>query len=382
MLSILRFTVILWLCLPMLSGATAPQRISYQGRLTDVSGNPVPDNPGLSVTFKIYSVQAGGIALWTETQSVSVKAGLFSVPLGSYTPLPTTVFADSSRWLGITVSGTELSPRARLLSVPYSHRVSTIDGTSGGVVSGVSTFQDASGSDWMVVGGDAENGRVGLYQGAQQTVLLAGKYSTNSPHGGILISRANGDPAISLEGSIGGGLTVWGEESERPIRLVANYNSTGIGRVVTPVLEITGGSDLAEHFDINSPDGGSSILPGTVVCIDPQDPGKLVVSTRQYDATVAGVISGGGNVSPGMLMGQRGTLAQGQYPIALSGRVYCLADATYGAISPGDLLTTSNTPGHVMKVSDRTQSYGTVVGKAMSSLQSGRGLVLVLVSLQ
>ena len=35
-----------------------------------------------------------------------------------------------------------------------------------------------------------------------------------------------------------------------------------------------------------------------------------------------------------------------------TGRVYCLADARFGAIKPGDLLTTSGTPGHAMKVAD------------------------------
>jgi len=49
---------------------------------------------------------------------------------------------------------------------------------------------------------------------------------------------------------------------------------------------------------------------------------------------------------------------------------------------PGDLLTTSDTPGHAMRATDRTRAYGATIGKAMSSLKDGRGLVLVLVSLQ
>ena len=51
-------------------------------------------------------------------------------------------------------------------------------------------------------------------------------------------------------------------------------------------------------------------------------------------------------------------------------------------IQPGDLLTTSDTPGHVMKVSDHDKAQGSIIGKAMSSLDKGKGLVLVLVSLQ
>ena len=68
--------------------------------------------------------------------------------------------------------------------------------------------------------------------------------------------------------------------------------------------------------------------------------------------------------------------------VALSGRVYALADASGGAIEPGDLLTTSETPGHCMKATDHAKAQGAIIGKAMSSLNDGKGMVLVLVSLQ
>jgi hypothetical protein len=68
--------------------------------------------------------------------------------------------------------------------------------------------------------------------------------------------------------------------------------------------------------------------------------------------------------------------------VALSGRVYCWANAAYGPIQPGDLLTTSDTPGHVMAVADHQKAQGAIIGKAMSPLSEGRGFVLVLVSLQ
>jgi hypothetical protein len=68
--------------------------------------------------------------------------------------------------------------------------------------------------------------------------------------------------------------------------------------------------------------------------------------------------------------------------VALTGRVYVMADATNGAITPGDLLTTSATPGHAMKVSDHVKAQGAILGKAMTSLKEGKGMVLVLVTLQ
>jgi hypothetical protein len=119
-----------------------------------------------------------------------------------------------------------------------------------------------------------------------------------------------------------------------------------------------------------------------VVSIDPEHTGKLQLSTRAYDSQVAGVISGAGGVKPGMIMSQEGTLADGKFPVALTGRVYCWVDAAYGAIKPGDLLTTAPTPGHAMKAVDREKAQGAIIGKAMTGLKEGKGLALVLVTLQ
>ena len=159
------------------------------------------------------------------------------------------------------------------------------------------------------------------------------------------------------------------------------------GHVSVNVLEIQGGADLAEKFDV----GGASsaaraelvdLQPGLLVSIDPQHAGKLVVSDRAYDRRVAGVISGAGGVAPGMIMGQAGSVASGQQAVALNGRVYCWADASGGPITPGDLLTTSDTAGHAMRVKNYSKAHGAIIGKAMTTLQRGKGLVLVLVTLQ
>jgi hypothetical protein len=152
------------------------------------------------------------------------------------------------------------------------------------------------------------------------------------------------------------------------------------GTVSARVIEITGGSDLSEKFDISG--GATELEPGTLVCIDPENPGRLMPSTSAYERTVAGVISGAGGVLPGMLMGQRGTVADGKHPVALTGRVYARVDARHGAIQPGDLITTSPTPGHGMKAADPARSHGAIIGKAMTGLKAGKGLVLVLVALQ
>ncbi len=149
-----------------------------------------------------------------------------------------------------------------------------------------------------------------------------------------------------------------------------------VGMTRTGVLQITGGSDLAEPFEIAA---AESILPGMLVAIDPKQPGRLRIVDKAYDRTVAGIISGANGINAGLTMKQEGTPVDGAYPVALTGRVYCWADASLGSIGPGDFLTTSNTPGHAMRATNLKKAQGAIIGKAMTKLERGKGLVLVLV---
>lgn len=185
---------------------------------------------------------------------------------------------------------------------------------------------------------------------------------------------------------------IMNEVANGNIRLLTN----GTGKTQVNVLEILGGADIAEPFNVAASGQANSdqetglesarhaeVVPGMVVSIDPARIGELRICDRAYDTTVAGVISGAGGVSVGMTLKQEGTAADGKHPVALTGRVWCWCDADAGgAIRAGDLLTTSSTPGHAMKVTDHAAAQGATIGKAMSSLESGRGLVLVLVNLQ
>ena len=106
------------LLLPALTAA-APALINYQGRLVDANGNPLSGT--YSLTFKIYSVASGGAADWTETQSLALDNGIFNANLGASTALAPSLFSSDTRYLGVTVGAdAEMSPRVRLLSVPYA----------------------------------------------------------------------------------------------------------------------------------------------------------------------------------------------------------------------------------------------------------------------
>lgn len=142
------------------------------------------------------------------------------------------------------------------------------------------------------------------------------------------------------------------------------------------VMELGEGLDYSEGFDVSEK---SKITPGTVMIIDPDNPGKLAISHEPYDRKVAGIIAGAKGLGSGVRLGA----GQFDHDVALAGRVYCNVDATYGSIEPGDLLTTSPTYGYAMKVSDYIKAQGAILGKAMESLEKGqKGQILVLVTLQ
>ena len=180
-------------------------------------------------------------------------------------------------------------------------------------------------------------------------------------------------------GQTGGQIGLKNSAGSQTITLNAS-DANGDGRITTQVLQITGGSDLSENFDVNAEK--DELQSGMIVSIDSKNPGELVLAREAYDAKVAGILSGAGGVKPGMLMGQKGTKADGKHPVALTGRVYCHVDASHGAIEPGDMITTSTTPGHGMKATNRERAFGSIIGKAMTGLAEGKGLVLVLVNLQ
>jgi len=199
-------------------------------------------------------------------------------------------------------------------------------------------------------------------------------YQGNLP-GGIFSTNSNGP---FLYGYSGGALGAVGPET-----VCLSWDWSGdvwvSNNLSTATLTIRGGSDLAEPFNISSAQG--EVPEGAVVVIDEQNPGHLKLSDSAYDTHVAGVVSGAKGINPGIQMHQEGLLDGGKN-VALTGRVYVQADASNGAIHPGDLLTTSSTPGYAMKVSDHAHAAGAILGKAMTGLSEGKGMVLVLVTLQ
>ena len=237
--------------------------------------------------------------------------------------------------------------------------------TSVANTSGVLGRVEANSSDANAVFGYASSGGVGVLGMSEGNDGVVARSNADG-HSGIWAYTTNANGYGGAFNNLGGGVAL----------LV-----TGLAQVST--LQILGGSDLAEPFDVTVSDDGGAIEPGMVVAIDTANPGDLKLADRPYDKRVAGVISGAHGLKPGMVMKAEGDpKADGAHPVAMTGRVWCWVDASRGAVEPGDLLTTSGTPGHAMKAADIERRAGAVLGKALTSLENGRGLVLVLVGLQ
>ena len=140
---------------------------------------------------------------------------------------------------------------------------------------------------------------------------------------------------------------------------------------------VTCGGDYAESVDVSG--SRTNYGPGDVLVLDTDQPGKFLKSAEAYSTIVSGIYS----TKPGTV-GRRQTTPKNpaEIPMAVVGIVPAKVSAENGPIKVGDLLVTSSTPGYAMKGTDRSRMLGAVVGKAMAKLDSGKGVIEVLVTLQ
>jgi len=117
-----------------------PRMLSYQGRLTDSLGNPVPDG-NYELTFRLYTQETGGTPFWTETQTVEVRGGVFFVRLGAVNPI-NNLPDEGTLYFGMQVgTGQELTPRLPIVSSAYAFKADTANyaspiGPAGGDLTG------------------------------------------------------------------------------------------------------------------------------------------------------------------------------------------------------------------------------------------------------
>jgi hypothetical protein len=125
--------------------AQIPETISYQGVLKYTNDVIVSDD-SYKITFRIYDVSNGGIALWTELDTVEVTGGILDVVLGHNIPL--NIAFDKPYWLGVTIeSFPELTPRIELTTAPYCFRSQVAETALVAVATSDSCLWETNGTD-------------------------------------------------------------------------------------------------------------------------------------------------------------------------------------------------------------------------------------------
>jgi hypothetical protein len=145
----------------------------------------------------------------------------------------------------------------------------------------------------------------------------------------------------------------------------------------TAYTGVTCGGDYAESVDVTG--NRTNYEPGDLLVLDANNPGKILKSLEAYSTLVSGIYS----TRPGTVGRRQATpKSSDEVPMAVVGIVPARVSVENGPVKIGDLLVTSSTPGYAMKGTDRARMLGSIVGKAMANMDSGKGLIEVLVTLQ
>ncbi len=210
-------------------------------------------------------------------------------------------------------------------------------------------------------------GIVGRWATATNQISLGSGVTTD-----YLVFLAGGSERLRVDasGNVGIGKSA---DSGYKLDVAGNINST---------QTITGNNIVAKYQDVAEwVPSSEQLSAGTVVVLDSTKSNQVTSSSIAYDTRVAGVVS----EQPGIALGEKG---EGKVLVATTGRVRVQVDASRGPIHVGDLLVTSDILGVAMKSEPvnlggvQLHRPGTLIGKALESLEKGKGTILVLLSLQ
>jgi len=202
-------------------------------------------------------------------------------------------------------------------------------------------------------------------------------------------SAAGSNPSIQVlaGGNVGIGTTTPGSTLEVNGNITITPSATSGAHITfadgstqsTAYTGVNCGGDYAESVDVTG--DRKTYEPGDVLVIGAESGSDVLKSAEPYSTLVAGIYS----TKPGTVGRRQATdakISTTEVPMAMVGIVPTKVSAENGSIKRGDLLVTSSTLGYAMKGTDRSRMLGAVVGKALGNLDSGIGVIEVLVTLQ
>ena len=248
--------VFLMLATVLSAGAAGvPGSFNYQGVLRDGVGGPMPAQPTL-VHFNLYDAATGGTLLWTNETTVLLDSnGLFNVTLPDVNGKLTGVIASNSEiFLGLAVgTGSEISPRQQLLSVPFALKAGDVSQASG----------DFTVMEALSVGDGAD-----ITGQMKATSVQIGGINLTTNSAGNLNLAANVD--VTHELHVMQNMRVDGATTLNGDATVSNLTVAGTAQLFTR-------NSLSNNTSFASWDGSAN----TVLASAPSD-GFIVINTRCY----------------------------------------------------------------------------------------------------
>lgn len=141
------------------------------------------------------------------------------------------------------------------------------------------------------------------------------------------------------------------------------------------------GADVAEMFDVEGE--RTNYEPGDVLVISTNNDRTVEKSSEPYSTLVIGVHA----TKPGVVLSEHSIDVDhsDMVPLGVVGVIPTKVSGENGAIHRGDLLVTSDTPGHAMRAdtNELARHPGAIIGKALENFDSeGKGIIRVLVNVR
>jgi hypothetical protein len=415
---------------PTQAGTALSTGFSFQGRLLD-GGTPVDDT--VNLTFSLWDAETSGTQIGTDDAiaGVTVTDGFVNALLNDADEFGSDAFIGEARWIEVDVDGVTLSPRFPVTATPHAMSLApgariegsgdafTVSSSGSGsrTIVGLSTSGGANTAgvygEAAATGGRGVHGEATSTTGATAGVRGVSLSNNSNATGvfGLMMDAAATGAGVKGQNNGTSGYGVWGQGGANAHGVLGQTNGSSAYGVwaynsgTGVALRAEGSGNLIEAWS-QSPvnvrfrvdNSGNVTADGTYtspaadfaemlpasgeleagdVLVVSRD-GTLTRSTEPFQPTVAGIHS----TKPAFLGGMvPGVTPENDVPLAVVGIVPVKASTENGPITPGAMLVASSTPGHAM-AGGANPPQGTVVGKALSGLESGTGTIRVLVILQ
>lgn len=370
------------LCLPSLAqvaqpvadAASAPRLVRFSGAIAG-DGSAAPINGPRDLVFAIYREAQGGEALWSETQTVAVTDGKYSVLLGGATAngLPLSALAaDEPRWLAVALDGQEIAPRALLVSVPYALKALEAERLAGHEPSEIISRSEVQ----QLIAAALAPPKSESSQAVRlidpslsgQAALPATDFAASNSSEVLLVTQTGTGYALR---AVSPGIAVYASSSGNSPSIYALNNGTGANSsgMVAATNSTSGRGIIGIAYAASGPTmgvvGQSYSTTGRGVRGDALATSGATVAIQGENYSTSGVgVQGDANATTGLTYGVRGAsysnsgrgieglaLANTGYTIGLSGRavsnqgigLYAESTATSG--TPIGLFAKTNAPG-------------------------------------